>query len=380
MSGSVHALAAAWLLSVFPWARKRRRLVIQITAALSLVLAILRVISWFVETQLVRVLLVGALTELAAVALSLIPLGIAMLVLRGGARIAVAAKKESKPEEIVTRREAIERVAGVTIFGGMSLALGWGIVRGRHAFALEEVVIRVKGWPRVLDGYTIVQVSDVHVGAFVGERELDEGFELVRIAKPDLVVATGDLVDFRHEAIGPLTKRLLDVPARDGAYAILGNHDHYAGAVDVADGLAAANLPLLQNRHVHLRKDDGGGFALLGVDDYMGFDRIEPGYEGPDLAAALRDVRPDLPRILLAHQPRFFDEAAGHVALQLSGHTHGGQINPGLSPARAIMRYVAGRYEKGGSTLYVNRGFGVTGPPSRVGAPPEISKIVIVSG
>jgi uncharacterized protein len=86
-----------------------------------------------------------------------------------------------------------------------------------------------------------------------------------------------------------------------------------------------------------------------------------------------------LPRILLAHQPSYFREAAGRVALQLSGHTHGGQINPGFRPADLLMEFVHGRYEREGSTVWVNRGFGVAGPPSRVGAPPEITKIVIVS-
>ena len=100
---------------------------------------------------------------------------------------------------------------------------------------------------------------------------------------------------------------------------------------------------------------------------------------GPDLYAAGRGLDVEVPRILLAHQPRYFKEAAGRVALQLSGHTHGGQINPGFRPADLVMDFVAGRYERDGSTLWVNRGFGVAGPPSRVGAPPEVTKIVIVA-
>src|SRR4029077_2167903 len=121
-----------------------------------------------------------------------------------------------------------------SVFAATSTALGWGIVRGRHAFALQEIEGRIKGWPRPLDGYVIAQVSDVHVGTFVGDRELDEGFELVTKIRPDLVVATGDLVDFEASAVGALALRLLRINARDGCYAILGNHDHYAGAADVA--------------------------------------------------------------------------------------------------------------------------------------------------
>jgi predicted MPP superfamily phosphohydrolase len=125
-----------------------------------------------------------------------------------------------------------------------------------------------------------------------------------------------------------------------------------------------------------LRAGDGGGFALLGVDD-----RWSKRYGGPGarLDLALSMVPPDAPRILLSHQPPTVDLWAGNVALQLSGHTHGGQINPGFRPADLFFRYVAGTYVVRGTTLYVNRGFGTVGPPSRVGAPPEVTRIVLVA-
>ena len=226
----------------------------------------------------------------------------------------------------------------------------------------------------------ITQVSDIHVGAFVGERQLDEGFELVRRTRPDLLVATGDLVDHEAEEVNALLVRLLRASARDGAYAILGNHDHYAGASEVAALIRASGVMLLDNEGLRVRPNDGGGFALLGVDDIQGRYGGSSGHAGPDLGRAMTGLSPDLPRILLAHQPRFFLESQARVDLQLSGHTHGGQINPGFRPARALMEFVAGRYDRAGSTLYVNRGFGTTGPPSRVGAPPEVTRIVIVSG
>jgi predicted MPP superfamily phosphohydrolase len=138
------------------------------------------------------------------------------------------------------------------------------------------------------------------------------------------------------------------------------------------------NVNVLSNQSVRLRAGDGGGFALLGVDDLHGRRGHTPGFRGPDLERASKGLPAGLPRILLAHQPLFFDEAAGRIALQLSGHTHGGQINPGFRPADAFMKYVSGRYQRDGSTLYVNRGFGVAGPPSRLLAPPEVTRIVIV--
>jgi predicted MPP superfamily phosphohydrolase len=276
----------------------------------------------------------------------------------------------------MTRRQVVEALGGAAIFGATGSMLGWGMVRGRHAFELTEVPLRIPGLPRVLDGYVIAQVSDLHVGAFVGERELDEGFLLVRRARPDLVVVTGDVVDFDPVYASLAARKLADLPARDGIAAILGNHDYYAGAEDVLAALRAEGIDMMRDTGRIIRPGDGGGFALLGVDDMSSWrhDRT-----GPRLDLALASVRPDLPRILLSHQPATIDLWSGEVAAQLSGHTHGGQINPGFSPLGLFMKYVAGSYSVDGTTLYVNRGFGTVGAPSRIGAPPEVTRFVLVA-
>jgi uncharacterized protein len=388
-STTAHFLVARWVLATSPWARARRGGVYLAAAGVSIFLASLRLLGWLFEKTILHDVVALSLIELSAVILALPLLGVVTLgsrtIARGADLVRPPPDEEARAARI-SRREAIERVAGLTVASASTVALGWGIVRGRHSFALEEVLVRIPGWPRALDGYVIAQVSDIHVGAFVGERELEEGFELVRRIRPDLLVATGDLVDARSNAIGPLVAQLLRVGARDGAHVILGNHDHYAGAAEVArhlraaaDGGGRARFRFLDNEAVHLRPDDGGGFALLGVDDLQGRLARRPGPQGPDLAAAIAQAAPDRPRILLAHQPTFFLEAAGDVALQLSGHTHGGQINPGFRPADAIMPFVSGRYERAGSTLWVNRGFGVVGPPARIGSAPEVTKLVIVA-
>jgi len=382
VSTIAHFLAARWVLSVFPQARARRRLVFAIAGALSTALAALRILGWWFRGTFLHDVLAIAMVELAVVVISLLPLGLLVvasrLVARAFDRVVPAADAGAKQARI-SRREAIERVAGVSIASTTTLALGWGMVRGRHSFAIEEIPIAIPGWPKALDGYVIAQVSDIHVGAFVRERQLDEGFELVRRIKPDLVVATGDLVDIDSDVIGELIVRLLGVNARDGAYAVLGNHDHYAGPHEIVSAFRRSDVRLLLDESTHIRPGDGGGFALLGVDDLHGRKSLQPGFAGPDLGRALAGVAPDRPSILLAHQPRFFVEAQGRVSLQLSGHTHGGQINPGFRPAAALMEFVAGRYDRAGSTLYVNRGFGTSGPPARVAAPPEVTKLVIVS-
>jgi len=276
----------------------------------------------------------------------------------------------------MTRRQVVEATGGLAILGATGSMLGWGAARGRHAFELVEVPVRIAGLPRALDGYVIAQVSDIHTGNFIGERELGEGFELVRRAKPDLVVVTGDHVDFDARWAPLVARRLADLAPRDGVYSCLGNHDDYAGGDQVADALRAAGIACLVNDGRIVRPRDGGGFALLGVDDLWS-DRY--GRTGPRLDRALGALSPAAPRILLSHQPHTVDLWAGRVSLQLSGHTHGGQINPGFRPADLFLKYVAGSFHVAGTHLYVNRGFGTVGPPSRIGAPPEVTKIVLVA-
>jgi predicted MPP superfamily phosphohydrolase len=287
-----------------------------------------------------------------------------------------AAASTAPASTAMTRRQVVESVGGLAIYGATGSMLGWGMIYGRHAFTLEEVPLRIPGLPRALDGYVIAQISDLHTGAFVGDRELDEGFALVRRARPDLVVVTGDMVDF-DLAFAPLVARkLADLPARDGVTAILGNHDYYAGAEEVLGVLRASGIDTLRDAGKVIRAGDGGGFALLGVDDLSS---TRHGRRGPRLDLALATVPADRPRILLSHQPDSIDRWPGKVAAQLSGHTHGGQINPGFSPLGLLMKYVAGAYAVGGTTLYVNRGFGTVGAPARVGAPPEVTRFVLVS-
>jgi predicted MPP superfamily phosphohydrolase len=234
------------------------------------------------------------------------------------------------------------------------------------------VPVRIPGLPKALDGYTIAQISDIHIGLLVGEKQIAPGLEKLARTKSDLIVLTGDIVDFDPSYIPEAARIFGALKARDGVYAILGNHDHYTGATAVADALRKAGVDVLVNDGRVIR----GGFSLLGVDDLAA---MRKGGIGPRLDRAQSAVPNDLPQILLSHQPHTIDFWAGRVALQLSGHTHGGQFNPGFRPADLVMRYVAGRYDVGGTALWVNRGFGVVGPPARVGAPPEVTKIVLVS-
>jgi predicted MPP superfamily phosphohydrolase len=279
----------------------------------------------------------------------------------------------------VGRREVLRRTAtGAALTVGFGSAFH-GALFGRHDYQVHEVAVPIPGLSPRLDGYRIAQISDIHFGIYVGEPELRSAVELIRSARPDLVVLTGDLVD--HDAayaptLGQLVRRLEQLGTRDGVIVIPGNHDYYAGVDAVLTASIDGGGRVLRNQG-RVIGDAGGAFALLGVDDVWA---PRNGYgPGPDLDRALAMVPGDLPRVLLCHNPEFFPQAQGKVALQLSGHTHGGQVQLGIRPADLVLPYVEGLYDEGGSRLYVNRGFGTAGPPARVGAPPEVTLVVLTA-
>jgi predicted MPP superfamily phosphohydrolase len=288
--------------------------------------------------------------------------------------------------EVAPRRTFLaQATVGSAFLIGSSSSL-YGSLLGRHDYRVEDVPVRLPGLSRSLDGFTIVQLSDIHVGQFVGEPELAAAEALVRRARPDLIVLTGDLLDHdpRYAAqLGRFARRVGPL-AREGVVAISGNHDFYAGIGETVSALEAGGADVLRNRGRVI----GGrnGFALLGVDDVWG----RRFGLGPNLDAALASLPAlggstararELPRVLLCHNPSFFEESAARVGLQLSGHTHGGQINLLVRPADWVLKngWVAGHYRERGAQLYVNRGFGTAGPPARVGAPPEVTRIILTT-
>lgn len=291
-----------------------------------------------------------------------------------------AAAPNTKPAAGLSRRAFVTHAAAGSAFFIGTGAAAYGAIFGRHDYIIEEVAIPIPGLPKSLDGFSIAQLSDIHIGLFVGERELNAAEELVRKARVDMVVMTGDLIDSQARyapELGRLARRLGPL-ARRGVVAIPGNHDYFSGIDATLSALREGGAKVLRNSGMVVG-DAGGGFALLGVDDVYAA-RINPG-GGPSLELAMASVPKDMPRVLLCHNPVYFPEAAGEVALQLSGHTHGGQVNLVVRPADLVLPYgyVAGHYEKNGSRLYINRGFGTAGPPARVQAPPEVTRVVLVA-
>jgi predicted MPP superfamily phosphohydrolase len=274
-------------------------------------------------------------------------------------------------------------LAQAAVGGAVSIGMGaasYGALLGRTDYTLETVPIALSKLPRALDGFSIVQLSDLHVGLYVGEPEFRRALELVERARPDIVVLTGDLVDHdpRYAPVLGSFVRSLRERARRGVFAIPGNHDYYAGVTQVLTSLREAGAEVLLNRHV-LLGDHAARFALGGFDDVVG---PRFGAHGPRPNQTFGGVPDELARVVLSHNPSYFPSGHGAADLTLSGHTHGGQITLFINPAELVLRhgFVRGHYLHAGSQLYVNRGFGTAGPPARVGSPPEITKLVLTAG
>ncbi len=243
--------------------------------------------------------------------------------------------------------------------------------------AHRRVEIALERWPLALDGFRIVQISDVHIGPILDRRFCEHLVERVRDLDPDLVAITGDLVDGDARLLAEEVAPLARLRARHGVYFVTGNHDHYSGARAWCAALAGLGVRVLRNEREEIRVGDAA-FDLVGVDDHRGDVLGRDG--GEDLPRALAGRDPSRPALLMAHDPSTFKRASAMgIDLQLSGHTHGGQIWPFGWMVRLVIPFVAGLYRRGGAILYVSRGTGFWGPPMRLRAPSEIGEIVLRS-
>jgi predicted MPP superfamily phosphohydrolase len=274
------------------------------------------------------------------------------------------------------RRAFLSRgiAAGVSllavVLGGMGTATALGKV------ALARVKVPLRRLPDALSGFRIVQLSDLHIGPTLGGDWLTGVVAEVNAAEPDMVVITGDLVDGAVADLRAEVAPLGELRAKHGVFFVTGNHEYYSGVDEWLDELARLGVRPLRNERVSIGEGEHS-FDLAGVDDWSAR-RFGRGH-GPDLARALagRDERREL--VLLAHQPKQIHEAEQRgVGLQISGHTHGGQIFPWGLFVRLDQPYVAGLARHGAAHIYVSRGTGFWGPPMRVAAPPEISVLELV--
>lgn len=261
------------------------------------------------------------------------------------------------------------------------LALGVtlvGFVNARRLARVVEVEVPIVGLPPQLVGYTIVQISDIHVGPTIKRGYLNAIVARVNALEPDAIAITGDLVDGSVKRLRPHTEPLSRLAARDGAFFVTGNHEYYSGAEEWIAELRRLGLTVLLNQHV-VRERAGAGVMIAGVTDFTAH-LFHPSHRSDPKAAAAGAPDHVRVRILLAHQPRSAPAAAAAgFDLQLSGHTHGGQFFPWNLFVPLQQPFVAGLDRLANLWVYTSRGTGYWGPPKRFGAPSEITRVTLVA-
>jgi predicted MPP superfamily phosphohydrolase len=276
----------------------------------------------------------------------------------------------------VNRRDFL-KTAGVAIGGGMIAATSYLAINDESQDpVVDRIPLAIKSLHPAMEGFTIVQITDVHLYPMTQPELVRKAVAMANQLNPDLVVLTGDYVWQELTAIDELAPILAGLNAKYGIFSTLGNHDYWLDAGVITEAMEAAGLPVLINRGLSIQQGKGSVY-IAGLDD---------GWSGePNLDKTLEGVLPDEPVILLCHEPDLADHYSrdGRVTVQLSGHTHGGQIRvPGMGAL--ILPYLGRKYDIGlyrieDMLLYTNRGLGVISEPVRLNCPPEISQFILES-
>ena len=273
------------------------------------------------------------------------------------------------PEKRRFLARAVSAVVGASALG----IAGTALFAALRPVAVKRVRIALDKLPASMNGFTIVQLSDIHVGPTIGKEFIDDMVARTNALDPDIVAITGDLVDGSVEELGAFVAGLGRLRARHGVYFVTGNHEYYSGADEWIAHLRTLGVRVLRNERVSIGSGVDG-FDLAGVDDYHA-NQFGRGH-GMRFEGIVNDRDASRALVLLAHQPKAIEQGEPEgVDLQLSGHTHGGQMYPFNFLVKLQQPYVAGLYRHGRAQVYVSRGTGYWGPPMRLGAPAEITRI-----
>ncbi|MFI0424212.1 metallophosphoesterase [Spongiactinospora sp. 9N601] len=281
------------------------------------------------------------------------------------------------PPEPPTRADGMDRRlflgrTAATVAGVGALAtVGYGMRSALGDPVIERVAVTLPKLDPRMDGLRFAVVSDIHIGPLTGRAHTERIVRMINELEADVVAIVGDMVDGTVAELGSQARPLRSLESRYGAYFVTGNHEYYTpnGAAEWIEEVRDLGVRPLQNERVEIAHG-GAVLDLAGVNDLGGAAQGQ----GPDFAAALAGRDAARPAVLLAHQPRQIAEAARHgIDLQLSGHTHGGQMVPFNLVVPLQQPVVRGLATVDGTPIYVTRGAGYWGPPVRVGAPPEIT-------
>ncbi|MGW2155407.1 metallophosphoesterase [Nonomuraea sp. NPDC001699] len=288
---------------------------------------------------------------------------------------AVPAPPAAEPP--MSRRLFLGRTTAVVAGVGALGTVGYGVSRALGDPVLEPVRVTLPKLDPRLNGLRFAVVSDIHLGPLTGIGHTERIVRMINGLRPDVVAIVGDLVDGSVAQLGALARPLKSLESRYGAYFVTGNHEYYTqnGPQEWVEELDQLGVRSLRNERVEITHQ-GAVLDLAGVNDLNG----EATGDGPDFGKALGGREPGRSTVLLAHQPVQVEQAAGFgVDLQLSGHTHGGQIMPFNLVVGLQQPVVSGLATIDGVQVYVTRGAGFWGPPVRVGAPPEITMLELRS-
>jgi predicted MPP superfamily phosphohydrolase len=270
----------------------------------------------------------------------------------------------------VNRRVFLARASAVAVGAASVSLVGVGAASALGPPDLLQVPVRLRKLDPVFNGFRIAVVSDIHLGPLSGRAHTERIVRMINETEPDLVAIVGDLVDGRVEELGPAAEPLRDLESREGTFFVTGNHEYFVeDPLSWLRELERLGVQPLRNENTAIRRG-AAAFDLAGVNDVAGESRSD----APDFDRALSRLDSLRPTVLLAHHPVQVEEAAARgVDLQLSGHTHGGQMWPFHYIVRAVQPSLAGLSTVGNTQLYVSRGSGFWGPPVHVGAPPDIT-------
>lgn len=270
-------------------------------------------------------------------------------------------------------RRRILQAGGAALMAAPAAALGYGTLIERLNFRVREVDVPLAGLADDLDGLRILQLSDIHLSAFLSEADLARVVDAARELRPHVTVVTGDLISSRGDPLDACIRQLARLKADAGVFGCMGNHERYAHVENYTAAAAARmGIEFLRQRSRQLRF--GGAILNLAGVDYQRVGKRETYLKGAE-----RLVVPGAANVLLSHNPDVFPVAARQgYHLMMAGHTHGGQVtveilDQSISAARFFTPYVYGLYGDSRAAAYVTRGIGTIGLPARIGAPPEIA-------
>lgn len=276
----------------------------------------------------------------------------------------------------LSRRLLLARSSAVAATVASAGIVGFGASTALGAPDVLRVPIRLRRLDPAMNGFRIAVVSDIHLGPLLGRSHVERLVRMINETESDLVAIVGDLVDGTVSELGHAAEPLQDLVSREGSFFVTGNHEYILeGTVPWLAEVERLGVHNLGNENTVIRRGSAG-FDLAGVNDIAGRRHSDP----PDYDRALTGIDPSRPTVLLAHQPVMVKEAAERgVDLQISGHTHGGQLWPLQYVVEAIQPALAGLSTFDETQLYVTRGAGFWGPPVRIGAPPDITVLSLES-